>query len=51
MKEGLIRINHKYTNHLKAALALIEKINNKKAVVQSIGASGILKKAEIKYLR
>jgi ribonuclease P/MRP protein subunit POP5 len=48
---GLIRINHKFTNHIKAAFTLIDKINNKKAVVRSLGTSGILKKAVNKYLR
>ncbi len=45
--KGLIRINHKFTNYLKACFTLI----NKKTIVRSLGTSGILKKAEIKYLR
>ncbi len=49
--KGLIRINHKFTDYLKASFTLINKINNKKAVVRSLGTSGILKKAENKYLR
>ncbi|MBW2963173.1 hypothetical protein KY306_00150 [Candidatus Woesearchaeota archaeon] len=48
---GLIRINHKFTDYLKASFALISKINNQKVVVRSLGTSGILKKAEHKYLR
>jgi ribonuclease P/MRP protein subunit POP5 len=50
-QKGLIKINNKYVNELKSSLTLIEKINNKKVVVKSIGVSGILKKAEQRYLR
>ena len=49
--KGLIRINHKFTGYLKASFTLINKIENQKAIVRSLGASGILKKAEKKYLR
>jgi len=49
--KGLARVNHKFTNHLKASFTLINKVNNKKAALHSLGTSGILKKAEIKYLR
>lgn len=49
--KGILKVNHKFTNHIKAAFTLINKINNKKATVRSIGTSGILKKAEAKYLR
>ena len=49
--KGILKINHKFTDHIKAAFTLINKIDNKKAAVRSIGTSGILKKAEAKYLR
>ena len=49
--KGLIKINNKFTNHIKAAFTMIDKINNKKVTIRSIGTSGILKKAVIKYLR
>lgn len=48
--KGLIRINHKFVDYLRAAFTLISKVNNKKAIVRSTGVSGILKKAEQKYL-
>ena len=40
----------KHVNHIKAAFALITKIDNHKAVVSSIGTSGILNKAVERYM-
>jgi ribonuclease P/MRP protein subunit POP5 len=48
--KGIIRINNKYLNEIKTSLALIEKIKNKKVIIKTIGVSGILKKARLKYL-
>jgi len=47
---GLIKVNHNYVNELKASLAMIREIDGKKVVVRSIGVSGILNKAEKKYI-
>ena len=46
-KTGIIRVNNKYLDELRASLSLI---NEKGMVVTSIGVSGILNKAEDKYL-
>ena len=43
-------MNNRYVNHLKASLALIDQIKGQKVIVKSIGVSGIIKKAEKKYL-
>lgn len=45
-QRGLIRINHKFVDHLKASLALIKKIKNQKVILRSIGVSGIIKKTQ-----
>jgi len=50
-KRALVRVNHKHLDTLKASLCFINDINGKKAVVRSIGASGILKKAYEKYIQ
>ncbi len=50
-QKGLIRVNNKYINELKASLALINKINNKNIIIKSLGVSGILKKAYDKYIK
>ena len=50
-KRGIIRINHKHADDLKASFTLIKSIDNAKVIVRSIGVSGILKKAEAKYFK
>jgi len=49
-QRGLIRVNNKSLDKLRATLALIEQIDNQQVIMRSRGASGILKKAEGKYL-
>ena len=51
LQRGIIRINHKHVDEMKAALTLIKKIENNDVVVKSVGVSGILNKAENKYLK
>ena len=43
---GIIMVNNKYLNELKASLTLITKVNNKAATIKSLGVSGILKKTK-----
>jgi len=50
-QKGIIKINHRSVDEIKTALSFIEKINKKKAIVNPIGVSGILKKAKQKYLK
>jgi len=50
LQRGLIKVNHKYVDHLRAALALIKNIEESEVIVRSVGVSGILKKAENKYV-
>lgn len=50
LQRGLIRVNNKHVDELRAALTLIKEINNNETIVRSIGVSGILKKANKKYL-
>jgi ribonuclease P/MRP protein subunit POP5 len=49
-QRGLVRVNNKYVNDLKSVLTLIDQIENKEVIVRSVGVSGILKKAETRYL-
>ena len=49
-QRGIIRISHKMTNELRASLTLIKRINEQDVIVRSLGLSGILKKAEKKYI-
>ena len=47
---GLIRVEHRSLDELKASLALIKEIEGQPVIVRSKGASGILAKAEKKYI-
>jgi len=50
MQRGIIRVNNRHVDDLKASLVFAGNIEGKEAIVRSIGASGILKKAKQKYL-
>jgi len=49
-KRGLLKINHKYTDHLRTAMSMITEIDGSKIIVNTVGVSGILKKAKARYL-
>jgi len=49
-QRGLIRVSHRSLDELKASLALIKNIEEQTVIVRSIGASGIMEKAEQKYV-
>lgn len=42
---GILRVNNKEINNVKASLSLIKTVENKKAFITSVTASGILNKA------
>ena len=48
--KGLIRVSHKNVDNLRTALMFVDEVDNKEVIIRSIGVSGILKKAEHKYL-
>ena len=50
LNRGMIRVAHNYVKHLRASLAFINKIDGNKSIIRSVGVSGILKKAESKYV-
>jgi|SRR3989344_5806340 len=41
---GLIKVNAKYLNKVRAMFTMIEKINNEKASIKSLKTSGLLNK-------
>ena len=49
-QKGIARVNNKHVNNLKASLIFVKNIDGKEVIVKSIGASGILKKVQQKYL-
>ena len=48
--KGLIKVNHKHTDELRAVLCTMDSINNQDSIVRSLGMSGIVNKAA-NYLR
>lgn len=48
--KGLLRSTLKQINAVKDCLAMVREINNKKAKIEIIGVSGILKKAKHKFM-
>ena len=50
-QRGIIRVSHKHVDNLKAALTMMDKINDDDVIVKSVGVSGILNKAEKRYLK
>jgi len=51
LQRGIIRVNNKHVDNLKASLIFVKNIEGKEVVVKSVGASGILRKAQQKYLK
>lgn len=49
-QRGLLRVNRKEVEKLKGSFVFIDNIDGTKVIVRSLGVSGILKKAESKYL-
>jgi len=49
-QRGILRVNNKHVDNLKASLVFVKDIDGKDVIVRSVGASGILKKAQKKYL-
>ena len=48
--KGIIKVNNKHVDALRASLMLVDRISNEDVIIRSIGLSGILKKAVNKYL-
>ena len=48
--KGIARVNHTSADILKASFTFINSIQEKKAIVRSLGTSGILVKAQKKYI-
>ncbi len=50
-QRGIVKVSNRHVDALKAALAFAHKIDDKEVIFRSIGVSGILKKAEERYLK
>ncbi|MFH1398892.1 MAG: Rpp14/Pop5 family protein [Candidatus Woesearchaeota archaeon] len=47
----IVKVNHIYVDKVKAALTLLTKIGRQRVIFRCVGVSGILRKAENKYVR
>ena len=45
-QKGIIRVNHKCTDSLKSALAMIKEVNSRPVIVRSLKASGAINKLQ-----
>lgn len=50
LQRGILRVNRKNVTDLKAAIALVKDIAGEEAIARSIGVSGMLKRAEEKFV-
>ena len=49
-QNGIIRVNNKHVHDLKTSLMFVTKIQGSEVIVRSLGVSGILNKAQKKYI-
>ncbi len=49
-QRGLLKVSHRSLDSSRASLAMVTEIESQPVVVRSLGASGILKKAEKKFI-
>ena len=49
--KGIIKVNTKYVDEVKASLALVQEIAQEKAIIRSIGVSGALEKIRESYFK
>jgi len=47
--KGILRVNTKYVDHVKASLTLVEDVNNQKIKIKSLEVSGIIDKLRKSY--
>ncbi|MBI2650551.1 ribonuclease P protein component 2 [Candidatus Woesearchaeota archaeon] len=51
LQRGAIKVSHRHVDAVKAALIFANKIGNEDAIFRSLGVSGILRKAENRFLK
>jgi len=51
LQRGIIKVSHKHVDAVKAALTFADKIDNNDVIFRSLGVSGILRKAENRFLK
>lgn len=49
-QRGLLKVGHKHVDRLSSALMMVRKIGRHDAIIRCIGISGIMAKAEKRYI-
>jgi len=49
-QRGIMRVSNKHVDELMISLVFVKNIDDKDVIVRSVGVSGILKKAQQRYL-
>lgn len=49
-QRGLIRVGHKHVDELTSSLTLVQTIEHQPVIIRTVGVSGILAKAQQKYI-
>ena len=49
-QKGMIKVNNKYIDKLKTSLTLIKSFKRQQIIIKSVGVSGMINKADKKYL-
>ena len=49
-QRGIIKVNNKYIDKIKAVFTMITEAEKQKIIIRSIGVSGMLNKAEQKFM-
>ena len=50
-QRGILKVNHKQVDAVKASFVFANKVNDREIIVKSLGVSGILKKAENNFIK
>lgn len=50
LQRGILKVSNKYVDAVKAALIFANKVGDEEVIFRSLGVSGILRKAENKFL-
>ncbi|MBI2658683.1 hypothetical protein HYX05_01090 [Candidatus Woesearchaeota archaeon] len=51
LQRGIMKVSHRHVDAVKAALVFANKIGNEDVIFRSLGVSGILRKAENRFLK
>ena len=49
-QRGILKVSNKYTDKIKAVFTMITEAEKQKIIIRSVGVSGILNKAEQKFM-